>query len=183
MTRLLLLAAAVGLVGILSVPLLLSGRYSDADRYKRELADWHVRWGEAGPPEERASLFNELERIQPPLASVTGASRHRQYVRAHQLVILADQAADEMVDRVRAALNGDVTPGGFSCESVAGYSNEAARIAQVSGVQLEWVVRACDIRATARQQLADVRSDALLDWLRDDIREVRSGAVSEQANE
>ncbi|MBI2965217.1 MAG: hypothetical protein HYY34_03320 [Chloroflexi bacterium] len=173
MTRLLLLAAAVGLVGILSVPLLLSRRFSDADRYKRELAEWHVSWADASSRQARAALFANLERIRPPTASVTGASRHRRYVRAHQLQLLSVDAVEALAARVRGSL-GDVGSA-FDCETLQQYEPQAGSIAQASGVQLGWVARACALQAAAELNLADVRSDALLDWLKDEIGEIQHG--------
>jgi hypothetical protein len=178
MSRLLFLAAAVVLLGIISFPLLLSRRYSDSDRYKGELAAWHVRWGEAASLEERKSLVEELARIQPPLGSVSALSRHRHYVRAHELAALSDGASDSLIEQVR------MTPGlgqggpAFSCETLAEFSGDASRILLESGVRMESVKQVCEVRAVARSQLADVRGDALLDWLKDEIRALEPASSS-----
>jgi hypothetical protein len=59
------------------------------------------------------------------------------------------------------------------------FSDEAVHIAEASGVQLEWVLQACKVRAIARSQLADVRSEALLDWLKDELRDASQDSASE----
>jgi hypothetical protein len=62
----------------------------------------------------------------------------------------------------------------FSCESLDEFStdSEAEReLQQNSGVRMEWVRNACDVRSAAYAQLSAVRADALLDWLKKEIRE------------
>jgi hypothetical protein len=177
--RLLFLAAAVVLLGVLFLPFLLSMRFSDSDRYNEELAAWHVRWGDAGSPDGRKSLLEELGRIKPPWASVSGVNRHRQYVRAHELVVLADEAADNLVNQVRASLGPGLPDAAFGCETLAEFSQDAGRILQESGLRLEWVAQACAVRAVARLQLAALRADALLDWLKDEIHKLRPNIASE----
>lgn len=177
MTRLLFLVAAVVLLGILSVPLLLSRRYSDSDRYKGELAAWHVRWGFADSLEERQSLVEELGRIQPPLGSVSALNRHRHYVRAHELAVLSDEASNSLIEQVRTTLGPGDRGATFGCETLSEFSGDAGRILRESGVRTEWVSQACDVRAVARAQLAALRADALLDWLKDEIQALNPTAV------
>lgn len=178
MTRLLLLAAAIGLVGILSVPLLLSRRHSDADRYLGELAQWHERWGTAEALQERADLILDLQRIRPPNASVSGVERHRRYVRAHELMVLSEQAADALAESIResvAARVPDPRLPGFGCDTVRRYADRADAIATETGVRLEWVASVCEVLNVAALNLGEVRSEATVDWLRDAIRAVGEG--------
>jgi len=44
-----------------------------------------------------------------------------------------------------------------------------------AGVQIGWVARACDVRAAADINLAEVRSEAVVDWLKEDIEKVPRG--------
>lgn len=177
MTRLLFLVAAVVLLGILSVPLLLSRRYSDSDRYRGELADWHVRWGSAASVEGRKGLVEELGRIGPPLGSVSELNRHRQYVRAHELAVLSEEASNSLTEQVRMAPGlGDLVVT-FACETLSEFSGDAERIQRESGVRIESVSQACEVRAVARAQLAALRTDALLDWLKDEIEDLEPAAA------
>lgn len=169
-----MLAAAVGLVGILSVPLLLSRRFSDADRYEQELAQWHVRWGSAASPQERASLVLELEGIKPPAASVTGVERHRRYVRAHQIFVLSERATGGLIAPVRESLGADPVLPAFGCESLRQYETRADFIESQTGIRIEWVARACDVQTTAGLNLGETRSEATVDWLKDEINAIQS---------
>jgi hypothetical protein len=150
----------------------LSRRYSDADRYQRELADWHVRWEPDSTLADRVALLGELERIEPPAASVDGMQRHRQYVRAHQLAVLTQSAAGSLVERVRSH-TGDRNEVTFGCETIRDFASQAGSIREHSGIELDWVVGACAARDAAWLNLGEVRSAAHIDWLRDAIDAAR----------
>ncbi|MEE8363706.1 MAG: hypothetical protein V3S18_06520 [Dehalococcoidia bacterium] len=176
MTRLLFVAVGAVLVAILAVPLILSMRFDDDDRYKEEMAEWHVRWADARSIETRQALLEDLDGIVPPYGSVSGAKRHRQYARAHELAVLADVAARDLTDRVREALGAAGPAGPFGCDTTADYSGSDQQIVDSTGLRLGWIEQACKVRGIAGLQLADMRADARFGWLEDEIKKLGEAA-------
>jgi hypothetical protein len=83
---------------------------TEEDQYKRQMADWHVRWEDANIHFENEvqiiALLEELEAIKPPWKGGPELARHQDYVRAHRQYYLANQAADELVKQVWDSLAG-----------------------------------------------------------------------------
>ena len=172
MTRLLFVAVGAVLVAILAVPFILSMRFSDDDRYKEQMAAWHVQWADARSIETRQALLEDFDGIEPQFGSVSGAKRHRQYGRAHELAVLADVAARDLTDRAREALGsaGPATP--FGCDTIVEYSGFGQQILDSTGLRLGWIEQACEVRGIAGLQLADIRADARFGWLEGEIQKL-----------
>ena len=162
-------AAAVIVVATFSLPFILSARLSDEDRYMQEMADWHWRRGEARSLEAQKALLAELEAIRSPLASVKGMEQHRDYVQTHQLSVLAEEAARGLLDDLTDGFDAAEPDREFTCDDVAGLSEERERLRQATGMNLEWIEQACGVRALARRHLAATRAQARFGWLGDGI--------------
>ena len=70
--------------------------------------------------------------------------------------------------------------GEFTCDDVAGLSGERERLHRATGMNLEWVEQACDVRALARRHLAATHAQALFGWLEEGIHAIATAQADSE---
>lgn len=179
MSRILIGIFVVGalavIIGTVALPLTLSGGNTNQEDYKKEMAAWHVRWSASKNAEERRALIPEIEEIRSPIGSgaLQMLDRHRIYVQAHVIFSQADELSTlallDVAKIVPTNGSGQI-PTCDTLESVLellpGSGNGIAEVA--------WARDACSLLASSRTNLVIVRNQALLEWLRNEIRELNT---------
>ncbi len=178
-SRLFVAAAAAIVVSMLILPFILSIRYAARDTYKDELAAWHVRWSDSSGATERAALLPVLDEIRPPVGSVALLDRHRIYEQAHIMKSQADELATLALRNLAAVVSSGEFDQSLTCENLYAMLENPPINSNEFIDGAAWADEACSLRNTATKQLSILRVQALLGWLKNEIREHRASlAVS-----
>ena len=106
--------------------------------------------------------------------------RHRDYLQTHQLSVLAEEAARGLLEDLTDGFDAAEPDREFTCDDVAGLSGERERLRRATGMNLEWVEQACEVRALARRHLAATRAQALFGWLEEGIHAVATAQADSE---
>ncbi len=173
-SRVFVAGATAVVVSMLVLPFILSTRHAARDTYKDELAAWHVRWSDSRGANERAALLPELDEIRPPVGSVALLDRHRVYEQAHIIMSQADELATMALRNLaNVGPSGEINQN-LTCENLYAILENPPDGGDEFTTGAAWADEACSLRSIASKQLSILRVQALLGWLRGEIREYRA---------
>jgi hypothetical protein len=176
-SRLFVVGALVVVVGMLTLPFVLSNQYSAKDDYKEDMASWHVSWSDSVDDSERASLLPELEKIRPPVGSVELLDRHRIYMQAHIILSQANELV-ALALRGLATMNSSTDSAqDLTCDNID-LVLEDSPTGENELIATALAEEICALHVAASKQLSILRIRAQTGWLRDAIREHRTSIVS-----